>query len=225
MIRIAIIDDHTLIRKSLILLLNEIKGLKVVFDSDDGDAFLSYLMRHNVDLVLLDLQMPKMDGFTLCQLIRKQFPDLKILAVSQLMTEEVVYRVIKSGANGYLSKVSDPDQFKQAIENVMKLDYFFTLPLSDVLIKSVVIRQIHQSTLPKITADIISPREREILILTAQGYTTEEISKHMCLSIRTIDSHKRNVIAKMGCYNIIGVIVKCLTEYVIHLDELKSSKN
>lgn len=222
--RIAFIDDHTLIRKSLMLLIQDIPGMQVVFDTDDGNALLTYLNRHVVDLILLDLQMPKMDGFTLCSLIRQQHPDVKILALSQLMTQEVIYRVIKSGANGYISKISEPEQFKHAIENVMKLDYFFNAPLSELLIKTVGIEHTDSADLPKTTAEIISSREREILILTARGYTSEEIATQLCLSIRTIDSHKRSLIHKTGCYNIIGAIVTCLTEYVISLDEIKFPK-
>lgn len=224
MLRIALIDDHTLIRKSLMLLIQDIPGMQVVFDTDDGNALLTYLNRHEVDLILLDLQMPKMDGFTLCPLIRQQHPDVKILALSQLMTQEVIYRVIKSGANGYLSKVSELEQFKHAIESVMKLDYFFNAPLSDLLVKTVGFKHTDPADLPKTTAELISSREREILILTARGYTSEEIATQLCLSVRTIDSHKRSLIHKTGCYNIIGAIVICLTEYVISLDEIKFPK-
>jgi DNA-binding NarL/FixJ family response regulator len=222
--RIAIIDDHTLIRKSLMLFIQGIPSLEVVFDTDDGNALLTYLSQHEVDLILLDLQMPKMDGFTLCQLIRQQFQDVKILALSQLMTQEVIYRLIKSGANGYISKISEPEQFKHAIEKVMKFDYFFNAPLSELLINTVSLKRTDKADLPKTTADIISSREREILILTARGYTSEEIAAQLCLSVRTIDSHKRSLIYKTGCYNIIGAIVICLTEFIISLDEIKFLK-
>lgn len=221
MYRIALIDDHTLFRKSLISLLNEIIDMRVVYDTDDGELLLDFIKNNEVDLVLLDLQMPKMDGFTLSKYLREKCPTIKILALSQLKTEEVVYRLVKVGVNGYLSKNSEIIQFETAIQSILNDDYYFDLPLSDILLKSFTSVQQMNEKLPRITAEIISPREREIILYTAKGWTSDAISKVLCISVRTVDSHKRTILEKTGCSNIIAVIVKCINEYVISLDELK----
>jgi len=221
MYRIALIDDHTLFRKSLISLLNEVNDVKVVYDTDDGELLLDFIKNQEVDLVLLDLQMPKMDGFTLSKQLREQYPKIKILAISQMMTEEVIYRLVKVGVNGYISKTSEPNQFETALKNVLLEGFYFDLPLAEIVRRFTFSDELQHTDFPRTTSELISPREREIILYTAKGWTSEIISKKLCISVRTVDSHKRTILEKTGCSNIIAVIVKCLNEYVISLDELK----
>jgi len=221
MYRIALIDDHTLFRKSLISLLNEVNDVGVVYDTDDGELLLDFIRNQEVDLVLLDLQMPKMDGFTLSKQLREQFPKIKILAISQLMTEEVVYRLLKVGVNGYISKNSEANQFEAALKSVLLEGFYFDLPLSEIVRRFTYSEELQHIDLPRTTSELISPREREIILYTAKGWTSDIISKKLCISVRTVDSHKRTILEKTGCSNFIAVIVKCLNEYVISLDEIK----
>lgn len=105
MFKIALVDDHELFRKSLIFVLEQITTVEVVFDTNDGNLFLEYLRDHTVDLVLLDIQMPVMDGFTLCKKIKQWNTDIKILTVSQLTTKESIHEIFESGSNGFFQKI------------------------------------------------------------------------------------------------------------------------
>lgn len=221
MYRIALIDDHTLFRKSLISLLSEMDDMIVVYDTDDGEKLLNFIQNQEVDIVLLDLQMPKMDGFTLSKQLREKYPKIKILALSQLMTEEVIYRLVKVGVNGYISKNSETDQFETALRSVLVKGFYFDLPLLELVRRFTFSNEPHPTAIPCTTSELITPREREIILYTAKGWTSEAISKVLCISVRTVDSHKRTILEKTGCSNFIAVIVKCLNEYVISLEEVK----
>ena len=103
MFKVALVDDHELFRKSLIFVLEQIPTIEVVFDTDDGNLLLNYLEYNTVDLILLDIQMPIMDGFTLCKKIKQLNTAVKILTVSQLTTKESIHQIFESGSSGLLS--------------------------------------------------------------------------------------------------------------------------
>ncbi|MBC8884037.1 response regulator transcription factor [Flavobacterium piscinae] len=134
MIRIALVDDHQLFRKSLTLLLSTFEGVEVVFDTDNGTILLEKLdSGEPIDVVLLDIQMPILDGFEICKLLKKNYPDVKILIVSQLTTKEAVHKIMDCGANGFFTKNSPPELLEQAIKNVIYKDYYFDMELVAVV--------------------------------------------------------------------------------------------
>ena len=127
MIKVALVDDHQLFRKSLALLLSSFEGISVVYDTHDGMAFLKYLEEAEIDVLLLDLEMPIINGYDVCKQAKSIDSDLKVVILSQLTSKEAVHQVMEIGANGYFTKNSSPDILEDAIRNVFDKDYYFDI--------------------------------------------------------------------------------------------------
>ena len=133
MMKVAIVDDHKLIRKSLNLLISSIEGIEVKFEAENGNDLLKKLKKDNLDLVLLDVQMPEMDGYQTCTVLKREYPSLKILMLSQLSDKDAVQKSMECGAHGYLTKNSDPDQLQKAIFGLYKNGHYFDTEIGDAL--------------------------------------------------------------------------------------------
>ena len=133
MTRIAIVDDHALFRKGLIMMVSTFEGIDVVLEAADGAQFLEALEKTPVDLVLLDLQMPNMDGYKTCAVLREKHPDIRILIISQQTTRESIHKVMELGAHGYFTKNSDPAQLEFAIQSLKDKGFYFGMELGSVL--------------------------------------------------------------------------------------------
>lgn len=220
MFKIALVDDHELFRKSLIFVLEQLDSIAVVFDTDNGALLLDFLQDHTVDLILLDIQMPAMDGFTLCKKIKQLNADIKILTVSQLTTKESIHQIFESGANGFFSKNSSTDSFKLAVLSMIEKDYYFDISLSDVVKEAIIWRERQQDSHHIIDKDLLTPREKEIVFWSAKGLTCQQIADQLFISKRTVETHRKTIMDKTSCLNVIEVVVYGLKERIITLDDL-----
>ena len=118
MIRVGIVDEHLLFRRSMSLLIDSFKNIKTVLVAENGKIFLEKIVDNPIDVVLLDIQMPVMNGYQTCEKILELYPEVKILIVSQLSTKESIHKVIELGAHGYFTKNSDPEQLENAIRSI-----------------------------------------------------------------------------------------------------------
>lgn len=220
MFKIALVDDHELFRKSLIFVLEQLETIEVVFDTNDGNLLLEYLQDNTVDLVLLDIQMPIMDGFTLCKKVKQQNPGIKILTVSQLTTKESIYQIFESGANGFFSKNSSTDSFKEAVLSMIEKDYYFDISLSDVVKEAMLWNAKQEDKNPTLDKNVLSPREKEIIFWSAKGLTCQQIADQLFISKRTVETHRKTIMDKTSCLNFIEVVIYGLKERIITLDDL-----
>lgn len=220
MFKIALVDDHELFRKSLIFVLEQLDSIKVVFDTNDGTLLLQYLQNNTVDLVLLDIQMPVMNGFTLCEKIKQLNSEIKILTVSQLTTKESIHQIFESGANGFFSKNSSTYSFKEAVLSMIEKDYYFDISLSDVVKEAMIWKEKQDNRNLILDKDILSPREKEIIFWSAKGLTCQQIAEQLFISKRTVEAHRKTIMEKTSCLNIIEVVVYGLKERIITLDDL-----
>lgn len=220
MFKIALVDDHELFRKSLIFVLEKLNTIEVVFDTNDGTLLLQYLQNNTIDLVLLDIQMPIMDGFTLCKKIKQLNSEIKILTVSQLTTKESIHQIFESGANGFFSKNSSTDSFKEAVLSMIEKDYYFDISLSDVVKEAMIWKEKQDNRNLILDKDILSPREKEIIFWSAKGLTCQQIAEQLFISKRTVEAHRKTIMEKTSCLNIIEVVVFGLKERIITLDDL-----
>jgi two-component system, NarL family, invasion response regulator UvrY len=187
-IRLALVDDHTLFRRGLISLL-EITGLKfsIDFEADNG---LELKQKINVedppDIILMDVNMPGMNGFESVEWLSKELPKVKVLVLSMIEREESVVRMLKLGVKGYLSKDVDPSELGEAISSVMEKGYYYTDFITGKLVHSLT-----NTTVPDIEAySKISEKEKEFLALTCTEFTYGEIAEQMRLSPKTIDGYR-----------------------------------
>ena len=220
MFKVALVDDHELFRKSLIFVLEQIPTIEVVFDTDDGNLLLNYLEYNTVDLILLDIQMPIMDGFTLCKKMKQLNTAVKILTVSQLTTKESIHQIFESGSNGFFSKNSSTDSFKDAVLSMIEKDYYFDISLSDVVKEAILWKEKQNDNRLTLDKDLLSPREKEIIFWSAKGLTCQQIADQLFISKRTVEAHRKTIMDKTSCLNIIEVVVFGLKERIITLEDL-----
>lgn len=220
MFKVALVDDHELFRKSLIFVLEQIPTIEVVFDTDDGNLLLNYLEYNTVDLILLDIQMPIMDGFTLCKKIKQLNTAVKILTVSQLTTKESIHQIFESGSNGFFSKNSSTDSFKDAVLSMIEKDYYFDISLSDVVKEAILWKEKQNDNRLTLDKDLLSPREKKIIFWSAKGLTCQQIADQLFISKRTVEAHRKTIMDKTSCLNIIEVVVFGLKERIITLEDL-----
>lgn len=221
MIKIALVDDHKLFRKSLSLLMNSFNGISVVFDSADGYNFLQYLEETDIDVLLLDIEMPILNGFEVCLKAKLIDPELKIIILSQLTSKEAVHKVMEIGANGYFTKNSSPEILEEAINNVMDKDYYFDISLSSVIHEALLWNKKRTSTIETDKVSLTS-REIEIVQLATREKCSKEIADSLNISTRTVEKHRKHIMEKTQSKNFIGVVLYALRNNLIKLDEFKA---
>jgi two-component system response regulator DegU len=221
MIKIALVDDHKLFRKSLSLLMNSFNGISVVFDSADGYNFLQYIEETDIDVLLLDIEMPILNGFEVCSKAKLIDPKLKIIILSQLTSKEAVHKVMEIGANGYFTKNSSPEMLEEAINNVMDKDYYFDISLSSVIREALLWNKKRTSTIETDKVSLTS-REIEIVQLATREKCSKEIADSLNISTRTVEKHRKHIMEKTQSKNFIGVILYALKHNLIKLDEFKA---
>ena len=219
MIRIAIVDDHQLFRKSLSLLLSSSTGFEVVHDTDDGLSFLEFAEEAAIDVVLLDIQMPKLNGFEVCKKLKLINPEVKILIISQLTSKEVIHHVMECGANGFCTKNSSPELLENAIRKIMDLDYYFDDELGAVIRDAILWERKEGCILDLSNPVSLTDREIEIIKMASVELSSKQIGYRLCISTRTVENHRKRIMEKTRAKNFIGVVLYALKINAIALED------
>lgn len=220
MIRVALVDDHLLFRKSLTLLIATFDQVEVVYDTDDGSALLEKLDQGiKIDVVLLDIQMPIMDGFEICTRLKRKYPDVKILIVSQLATREAVHKIMECGANGFYTKNSPTEVLEEAIKGVLIRDYYFDIELADVIREAILWEKKVYPNLSLPQKVTLTNREVEIIVMACKEMSSIQIGDQLCISTRTVEKHRRRIMEKTDSKNFIGVVLYALKINAIRLED------
>lgn len=221
MLRIAITDDHTLFRKSLGMLVNSFADMQVVLEASNGLELLEKLQNTAADILLLDLQMPEMDGFETARRIKERYPEMKILILTLMSETDIIDRVIKIGVNGYFTKNTPPLELEHAIWNLSHDGFYFEDSLSTVINKI-----LNNSEAGNVTKETINftERELEIIKLTAEGFKAREIAETLYISPKTVNNHKQNIQNKYPFDSMMSVILYCLNNRLIDVDLNYSKK-
>lgn len=207
MLRIAVTDDHILFRKSLKLLIASFENMEVVAEASNGIELLEKLKTVSLDILLLDLQMPKMDGFETCRKVNELYPDIKILVLTLRDDAETIREVMELGVQGYFTKNTDPSELKNAILKLNDDGFYFEKSLTSV------IQDILDSPSPDVKTRqplTFTEREMDIVRLTLKEYSGTEIAVELNISPKTVEKHKRNLMEKTKAKNFIGVITYAL---------------
>lgn len=219
MIQVVHIDDHTLFRKSLKFLIDLFEGIEVVFETENEKELINFLENNKADILLLDIQMPNVDGYELCKIIKKSFPELKILAVSQLTTREAVSKIMEYGANGFFTKNAHPEQLEEAIISVMEKDYYFDMTLSGVL-REAMNWENRNVMFPTENGVELTPKEIETIKWATLELSSKEIAEKMYITTNSVEKHRKNILTKTGCKNFLGVVLWALKHQIITLEEI-----
>ncbi len=220
MLRIAITDDHTLFRKSLGLLINSFDGMQVILEAENGAELLERLKHTQVDILLLDLQMPVMDGFETSKILQTEYPAIKTLVLTQLNERDTISRVLKSGVQGFFTKNTDPIELQNAINKLNNNGFYFENSFASIIHGIAKEMEINNAAIPE-NKSLFSAREHEILRLTLKEYSGSSIGEMLNISPKTVEKHKANLMEKTGAQNFIGVITYALQHELISIDDLK----
>jgi two-component system, NarL family, response regulator LiaR len=189
-IRVMLVDDHTMVRRGLATFLKVYEDLELVGEAASGEAAISLCARIQPDVVLMDMIMPGMDGATTTQAIRQQFPTVQVIALTSFSDEDLVGRALQAGAIGYLFKDISADELAQAI----RAAYARRGTISPAALQMM----IRTANRPPVAADHLTAREREVLVLMAEGWNNTEIAEKLTVSPSTIKSHVSNILSKLG---------------------------
>ncbi|MFN8277664.1 MAG: response regulator transcription factor [Chitinophagales bacterium] len=205
-IKILIADDHKLFRTLFVGLVNSLDGISVIGEAADGNTLLDLVRSNQVDVILLDLKMPNMDGFEVLSILRNEFPSVRNIVISSFETESHILHAIEKGARGYLDKDSDPVEIENAIRSVYETGFYF----NDHVNKSVIAKAVNGSYIKphfSLKKSDLSDIELSILQLLCQELTSEEISKRIFRSKRTVENIRNTLLQKIGVRNVTGLVV------------------
>lgn len=213
-IRILLVDDHMLVRQGIRSLLKDHETIEIVGEAGDGEMALELICELKPDIVILDIELPGIDGIDTTSGIMAANPQTKILALSMHSEKRYVSEMLASGARGYLLKDEDIDELVNAIEAIMAGEIYLSSKLVDTVVKDYT-RRISQTREPDITD--LSKREREILRLIAEGNTTREISEILNLKYKTVDTHRQQIMKKLDLHNVVDLTKFAIREGLIEL--------
>lgn len=206
--KIVIVEDHTILRAGLKALLLSVSDVEVVGEAENGHEALRCVEKHRPDLVLMDLSMPRMNGMEAIREIKKDLPETKIIALTVHKTEEYILTTLEAGADGYILKDASQSELLGAIQTVLTGKSYLSPSVSDKVIEGYLKGRKQLKTTS--SWDALSQREREILKLIAEGNKNKEIADFLCISIKTVEKHRSNLMKKLDLHN-----TAALTSYAI----------
>ena len=210
MIHLALADDQLLFRKGMAMILRDMAGVRVVLECANGEELLAGLAHTPVHIVLLDLDMPVLDGTATMRRVREEFPEVKVIVLSSHDEDTTISGLMDLGANGYMLKSAEPDEIDLAIRSVAQSGFYLNDAVSKVLLHGLVKARKVKPTFNDV--DPLSERELEVLRAICQERTTPEIAAQLFLSPRTVEFHRNNLLLKTGARNIAGLVVYAMTK-------------
>jgi DNA-binding NarL/FixJ family response regulator len=203
MTKIFIADDHQIFIDGISSLLTSVEDLEIVGSANNGQELLDALKTVPVDLVLLDVNMPVMDGKEALQNIIKEYPNIKVLMLTMHDSALQIEKLMKAGAHGYLLKNTGKDELTAAITALMKGEQFYSQAVSQKIMDGMMRKQNQSNTVGEVE---LTPREKEVLTEIANELTTSEIAEKLCISPHTVESHRKNLISKLQVRGASGLV-------------------
>ncbi|HQK69895.1 MAG TPA: response regulator transcription factor [Bacteroidales bacterium] len=210
-IKIIIVDDHHLFRNGLRLLLEGIPEFEITGEASNGAELLDIIDRTRADIVLMDINMPVMDGVEATIKVLERKPEIKVIALSMYGEEDYYYRMTEAGARGFILKDSDISEVREAINTVKRGGTFF----SQQLLQNVIQKIKHREAETKVA--VLSKREKEILEKICEGLSNQEIANALFISKRTVDKHRANLLEKTNSKNTASLILYAIRNKLIKI--------
>ncbi len=210
--KVMLVDDHKLFRKGLRMLIDTLNRFEVAAEASNGVEFLNLLDQSIPDVVMLDIAMPEMDGIEAARQALLKYPDLKIITLSMFGEQDYYFKMVDAGVKGFLLKNSDFTEVRMALETVLEGGNYFSRELLMNLVNS--LKNSPEDMAPD---SPLSDREKEIILLICKGMSTLEIADSLCLSKRTVDSHRANILLKTGCRNTASLVVYAIKEKLVEM--------
>ena len=210
-IQLALVDDHKLFRKGLVSLIEMVgKKYHVLFEADNGKDMQKKLEKnHQPDIILMDVNMPGMDGFASVQWLAKNFPKIKILVLSMVEKEETIVRMLKLGVKGYLNKDVEPEELSTALDAIVNKGFYYTDFITGKLVHSLQIGTSGQEdgTRKSLSWEMLNSKERTFLTYCCADLTYSQIAEKMYASIRTIEGYRTALCEKLQVKSRVGLVL------------------
>lgn len=203
-IKIAIVDDHQIVRDGIKILIEDEPGFEISFEAENGEQATKLSLEHKPDLIVMDITMPKMNGIEATEQIKKEQPDVKVLALTMLSEDQHIKKMIKAGASGYILKSSGKEELIKAINTIMDGKHYFSDDATQAILQELVQPTVSKNREPDEIN--ITERELEVLKLIVNEFTNQEIADQLYVSVRTVDAHRRNLLQKTGAKNTAGLV-------------------
>jgi len=204
--KILLVDDHKLIRDALKSYMEGDKEFEVVDEAENGQEALLLLKTIKVDVVMLDISMPVMDGIACAEEIKNLYPEINVLALSMMNDNQFIKQMLAAGALGYILKNSGEEEIKKALRAVYSGETYYSADVAETVMQNMIKGGIKRNN--KLVVDLpLTSRESEVLHLIIKEYTNQEIADELFISPRTVDAHKRNLLEKTGAKNIAGLVL------------------
>jgi DNA-binding NarL/FixJ family response regulator len=222
-IRILLADDHTLVRGGLRALLESIPNVQVVSEAEDGREALRNVGIHRPDIVLMDIAMKGMNGLEATARMTKEFPTIKVIILSMHTSEEYVLQALRAGASGYLLKDAGIAELDLAIKAVARGETYLSPPVSKHVISDYIRRTGGEAKDDQVEflspLERLTPRQREILQLIAEGHTTQDIAHVLNISIKTVETHRMQLMERLDIHDVTGLVRFAVKVGLITLDD------
>ncbi|MCF8366159.1 MAG: response regulator transcription factor [Bacteroidales bacterium] len=204
-IKILVVDDHKIIRDGIMALLQRVTEFDIVGEAENGQIALTLVGRINPDIVIMDINMPIMDGIEATKQITEKHPDVKVLVLTMTNEQEHIKNMIDAGARGYILKNSGEEELVSAITTILDGGNYFSDEVKDAIMQNMVQRKTKNE---KISGEPIplTRREKDVLNLIVHEFTNYEIADKLFISVRTVDAHRRNLLEKTGARNTAGLV-------------------
>jgi DNA-binding NarL/FixJ family response regulator len=212
-VNIFLVDDHKLFREGLKLLLKNLQEVNEVWEAENGEDFLNRLTEKQPDLVLMDIEMPVMNGIDATVQALVRFPELKIIALSMFGDEEYFQKMIDAGACGFLMKNSDFSEVRRAVTNVLQGNNYFT----EEILYRFVNKFKTRSSAPVEEQVSLSDREKEVLMLICKGLSNQDIASQLFISKRTVDHHRASLMTKTNTNNAASLVIYAVKHKLIEI--------
>jgi len=210
---VLVADDHPVVRKGLQSCLSRAGRLRLVGEAADGDEALRKARELQPDVVLMDISMPGMNGLMVTEMLRKELPQVKVLVVSVQRNKDAIFRVIQAGAHGYVSKEAPSEEVIRAIESVHGGEPYF----SEEIARAALYEFINSGGRKEPFAQL-TPREREVLVLIAEGKSNKEIADQLNIGVRTIETHRERIMRRLNIHSVAGLTKYAIANGLVTLD-------
>jgi two-component system response regulator NreC len=217
-IRVLLADDHTIVRKGLRSLLEAEAGIEVVEEAQDGREAVAKVEQLLPDVVVMDISMPLLNGLEATRQIRELFPEVQVVILTVHTNEEYIYQILRAGASGYVVKRAAPNELMLAIHAAHRGETFLSPSVSRRVVEDYI--QQAEAVMGEDSYDRLTSREREVLQLVAEGFTSRDIAGMLHISVKTVEAHRAHLMDKLDIHSTAE-----LTQYAIHKGVIRSSFN
>jgi DNA-binding NarL/FixJ family response regulator len=216
-IRVVLVDDHQVVRDGLKISLLNSNEIEVVGEASSGEKLLQLLEKLKTDIVLLDISLPEQSGIEITEILKKKFPKIKVIIFTAHTNEEFIFESLKAGAKGFLTKEAAKEVIVSSIKDVHEGKSFLSDTISNTLLIDYIAKEKDPASRAAQKLEDLTQREMEILKLIVEGYANKDIAEKLFISIRTVETHRTNIMHKLEMNSIIDLVKFAIKKKLISL--------